>query len=700
MSSDIDFASLIRDVATHPEIWGEPNKRLSKGKDLRFGKHGARWASLEKGVWHDHESDERGGVLDLIQREIGTDKAGAIEWMKAQGIIQDDAPRQAARARATPAVPQAKPELAAEYEYTDEKGKPLFVVVRFRLPPPELKTFRQRTPDGKWTVKGIRQVPYRLPNVLEAIKRGDPIYIVEGEKDVHNLEDLYGLTATCNAGGAGNWTDEHSKCLRGADVVWLPDNDDAGRSHVANGALSLRRYAKRQRVLYLPELEDKEDFSDWIERAPDTNTRERFLELVDKSARRWMAEPPESKFGAITWEHLDDPGDEHEYIIDQFFTAGDLSVIAGPSKSGKSFVGIHAGMLVACTACDELPEMDFFGRKIIGGGLVIYQAGEGSRGVKKRLRAWRKKFDVPADIKLPFVLLTSRVDLFRDKDVKPLIEEIKAWQAYYDLPLKMVFIDTLATALAGAEENSAKDMSTVLGNCATIRDQCGCHVCLVHHMNAGGDRMRGSTAIYANMDQALFVRKDEGNKVRTVRLDKQKDDEDELSFRFELESVLVGYRKRDGQPMTSCVCVEVGEKDAAARAALRKGFQLADQEQTFFRALLDSLTKHGIAPPDYIDAPLGVGCVVEWEHFRDAFAALLWREEGDDEDRHRERVKRAITRAGKSLVKFGIIGRYQQGAGYVWWTNKPVAGFRKTAIEPPTIEDNEDAGGLLGELGN
>ena len=108
--------------------------------------------------------------------------------------------------------------------YVDGKGK---------------KTFRQRKPDGAggydWSTSDIEKPLYRLPQVIQAIEDGRPVYVVEGEKDVHSLEAL-GKTATTNAGGAGGegqkkWTAEHTKTLAGAKVVIICDNDEAGYLH-------------------------------------------------------------------------------------------------------------------------------------------------------------------------------------------------------------------------------------------------------------------------------------------------------------------------------------------------------------------------------------------------------------------------------------------------------------------------------------
>ncbi len=84
--------------------------------------------------------------------------------------------------------------VVATYRYTDENGQHLYDVVRF-----EPKDFRQRAADGTWSIKNIRRVLYRLPELKGKAK----VFITEGEKDADALWAL-GLPATTNAGGAGN----------------------------------------------------------------------------------------------------------------------------------------------------------------------------------------------------------------------------------------------------------------------------------------------------------------------------------------------------------------------------------------------------------------------------------------------------------------------------------------------------------------
>ena len=80
--------------------------------------------------------------------------------------------------------------IVATYRYEDKDGGHVMDVVRFKP-----KGFRPKRPDGKWTLDGVTRVPYRLPQLLDGIKEGRDIILLEGEKDCDNAEK-FGLVAT------------------------------------------------------------------------------------------------------------------------------------------------------------------------------------------------------------------------------------------------------------------------------------------------------------------------------------------------------------------------------------------------------------------------------------------------------------------------------------------------------------------------
>jgi 5S rRNA maturation endonuclease (ribonuclease M5) len=153
----------------------------------------------------------------------------------------------------------------ATYLYTDAKGKTLFGVCRTAdkqfpqwRPDPSKKhgrAWKLTDSDGKPLV---RRVLYRLPKVLAAIEAGKPVYVVEGEKDVHALEGA-DVTATCNPGGAGKWRADYTRTLQGATVIIVADDDDAGRAHARIVARKLTEAGCPVRVVRAAEGKDASD---------------------------------------------------------------------------------------------------------------------------------------------------------------------------------------------------------------------------------------------------------------------------------------------------------------------------------------------------------------------------------------------------------------------------------------------------------
>jgi putative DNA primase/helicase len=196
----------------------------------------------------------------LLAIKGGMASGQAVEWLRSVFHIEIET------------EPKSSRQIVATYNYRDERGDLLFQVCRF-----DPKDFRQRRPDGsggwEWKVKGTRQVPYRLPELIAA-PPDSIIYVPEGEKDVNNLVKLE-LTATCNPGGAtsrradgrpatSKWRSEFNQFFCGRDVRVIADNDAAGRDHARAIERALAPVAKRVCILELPGLPPKGDVTDWL----------------------------------------------------------------------------------------------------------------------------------------------------------------------------------------------------------------------------------------------------------------------------------------------------------------------------------------------------------------------------------------------------------------------------------------------------
>src|SRR5262245_35511454 len=181
------------------------------------------------------------------------------------------------------------------YSYRDETGRELFRAHRQLAGNPNnpvrdpntgkpIKRYFQHWPNSPNGLKppDARIIPYCLPELITAVRQGRTIFIVEGEPKVEALKQL-GLSATCNAEGAGKWQVEHALFLRGAEVVVLPDNDEPGRKHADKIGRSLEGLAKRRQLLELPGLPDKGDIIDWLATGGD---KQQLLALV-RTAKDW-----------------------------------------------------------------------------------------------------------------------------------------------------------------------------------------------------------------------------------------------------------------------------------------------------------------------------------------------------------------------------------------------------------------------------
>jgi len=245
------------------------------GGDDRFAVH------TKKNIFNCRNCSVGGDVIQLVEHLDGVDFKTACETLVG--------PQPKANGKDRSGQVEI---VVAQFQYHDENGNTLLAVERiefqkldgdFALKDGKRdKTFKQKRPDpdhrGKWihNADGVPPVPYRLPQLIEAIANGHPILIVEGEAKAELLWS-WNIAATCCVGGAKKWKPEHSKFLRGADVFLLPDNDNAGWEHIHKVGASLSATAKTIRVLNLPGLPLKGDIIDWAKAG---GTREQFDALL------------------------------------------------------------------------------------------------------------------------------------------------------------------------------------------------------------------------------------------------------------------------------------------------------------------------------------------------------------------------------------------------------------------------------------
>ena len=221
-------------------------------------------------------------------------------------------------------------------------------------------------------------------------------------------------------------------------------------------------------------------------------------------------------------ENLKDP----EWIVPHVIPADAMVTLFGPPGSTKSFWALHIACCIASGTA--------FNSETVKKGKVIYCIGEGLRGFKLRIEAW-KLAHPDADheaLDKNLIIIPKAVMLLDKMEAGMLINTAEMINS--DGELRAFIIDTWARSITGGDENSAKDTGIAVNICETIRAKTGASPIIVHHTGADGQRERGSTALRGATDTTIMM--DYTNGVVTVTCKKMKDGEPFKPLKYELKT--------------------------------------------------------------------------------------------------------------------------------------------------------------------
>lgn len=236
-----------------------------------------------------------------------------------------------------------------------------------------------------------------------------------------------------------------------------------------------------------------------------------------------------------------------EFVIDRLLETESLAAVFGRPGSGKSFVAID----MAASVASGTP---YHGRAVMQGP-VIYIAGEGHNGLKRRLTAWERHHGVSlSNAPLHF---SKRATNLPDPEVADAVmAAIESVAQAEGKPPRLVIIDTLARNFGGGDENSTRDMSLFVAGVDTIKNRFpGCTVLLVHHTGHGeGDRARGSSVLLGALDAEFRTELVDG--ITTLQGTKSKEGAIPPPIGFQGHSIEIG-RTAKGEAVTSLAFSEV-----------------------------------------------------------------------------------------------------------------------------------------------
>lgn len=347
----------------------------------------------------------------------------------------------------------------------------------------------------------------------------------------------------------------------------------------------------------------------------------------------------------LEWFSEIEPALVDAYLIKNVVGAGAMSVIYGPSNSGKTFFVLDLAFHAALGG-------EWRGRRV-NPCAVLYLAAEGGSGVANRIVAMKREKGVT---ELPFALRRAGMDLLHaEADLQAVYDLAKEVQAVApDRPL-LIVIDTLSRVMAGGDENSAADMTALIRNIDAIREATGAHIMLVHHTGKDTARgARGHSSLRAATDTEIEVQNEDGSRAALVT--KQRDYQGGETFAFTLRNVTLGM-DQDGDEVTSCV-VEPADADEH-RAKVRKFTK--NQKvlvETFDQFIADGYGKPNPAGPTMPE--YGTYLTVQMDDFRAACEGKLTAKNTRD----------AFLTAFDALNTPG--GIFCMASGFVWRTDRRI----------------------------
>ncbi|MBS0483211.1 MAG: AAA family ATPase [Proteobacteria bacterium] len=298
-------------------------------------------------------------------------------------------------------------------------------------------------------------------------------------------------------------------------------------------------------------------------------------------------------------------------LVEGLLAPGDMACIFGAPGAGKSLIAPFIGYQVA------LGETAF--GMSTKPGVVLYVAAEDPHGMQGRVKALSERQGHAPD----FLLIEGVSDLLDDEspDLESLLDVVR------DREPALIFIDTLAMAFPGLEENDAKSMGRVVAISRQLAES-GAAVVLIHHdTKAEGSTPRGHSILNGALDMAMHVKRDEDGIVRgKLTKNRNGSTERDIAFRIGVEEL---GENEFGNPITAALVEEMPRGTLQGRVRMTAG------ESAAIAKLLDLEADGRVTEEDWRAA-----CIAE-------------REVSGSEDV--ESRKRAMRRAVQGLAKKKLI---------------------------------------------
>lgn len=472
-----DWVSIAQPLAL--ELLGEPSKKSSN--EWRWGRKGSLVLNLESASWYDHEADQGGGLIDLIKR---------------QGLNPDEILQKY----------HNKPVQTFKKSYTDQDMYNLkhdseiyvrysasFCVMRFNDQHSIKQKYAPFTKEGDlWYMRRPKE---QLPIYLEERKKDSYVVISEGEKAMIGSKEIYDGDVCCHHGGVGNWDNCDWSILKQRRIIIWPDNDEPGKKFAKELAEHLTPFVESVTIVKPPStFNDKDDLYD-AHKNNYFSSSEHFLNYCLSN----LIKKPTS-FELVPVSQIIRDIKKPDWLIEDIAEKDSVIAIFGAPKAGKSFITVDIASHIA-------KGLDWHGFKTEQSS-VVYLAGEGQRGIARRINAWSQLNNENLDT-APLLVSNRGARLLDDKDHDMLKQTIESTEDHYG-KVGLIIIDTLARNFGAGNENSTEDMNSFIEKIDDLKNHFGACIMLVHHTGHNANtRARGSSVLPAAVDWEYKVTRED-----------------------------------------------------------------------------------------------------------------------------------------------------------------------------------------------
>ncbi|GEM78740.1 AAA family ATPase [Vibrio superstes] len=231
---------------------------------------------------------------------------------------------------------------------------------------------------------------------------------------------------------------------------------------------------------------------------------------------------------------------KQNWLTTDFIPSDSFGVMYGKSSSLKTFLALEM-------SCSIATGTDWNGKKV-DAGIVIYIAGEGERGVSRRVKAWELANN---SVARNLYVLGRKKEVSQANVQDEIIASIQDIEAQSGLKAKLIVLDTVARHFTG-NENCPSAMGDFIQGCDRIRHITQTTILCIHHTGKDASKgARGSGALLGACDFEFLINRSSKTLKATLINTKQKDCEEAPTLELEYDIIDLGITCESNNPVTS-----------------------------------------------------------------------------------------------------------------------------------------------------